>query len=182
VPMRHAPKLLLEGRPGIGKTTAAERIVARLRDAGLPVSGFVTREMREGRQRVGFTLVTLDGDHGTLAHVDFPGPPRVGKYGVDLAVLEEIGIPAVSLAPSGEVVVVDELGKMELASSSFREAVSAVTTGSAAFVATVHVARHPFTDALKRADNVETLRVTHQNRDRLPEEVTERLLASEALS
>jgi nucleoside-triphosphatase len=72
-------KLLLEGRPGVGKTTAVERIAALLRDAGVPVSGFVTREIRKGGQRVGFSLVTLDGEQGTLACVDLPGPPRIGK-------------------------------------------------------------------------------------------------------
>jgi nucleoside-triphosphatase len=175
--VRSAPKVLLEGRPAVGKTTAAERIAMHLRDAGVPVSGFVTREIRKGRQRVGFSLTTLDGEQGTLASVDLPGPPRVGKYGVDLAVLEEIGVPALCVGRSGEVVIVDELGKMELASASFRDAVSALSAGQAAFVATVQLARHPFTDALKRASGVESLRVTHENRDRLPEQVTERMLA-----
>jgi len=145
VPVRGAPKLLLEGRPGIGKTTAAGRIAALLRDSGVPVSGFVTREIRKSRQRVGFSLVTLEGEEDTLAHVDFSGPPRVGKYGVDLAVLETIGVDALRAARTDGVVIVDELGKMELASESFRDAFSALVAGSTALIATVQLARHPDT-------------------------------------
>jgi len=45
-----------------------------------------SRQIREGGARLGFTLETLDGRKGVLAHRRLPGPPRVGAYGVDLAV------------------------------------------------------------------------------------------------
>jgi nucleoside-triphosphatase len=54
--------------------------------------------------------------------------------------------------------LVDELGKMELASKAFRAAVSRLLEQPVALVATVHVARHPFTDALKRRPAVELAR------------------------
>lgn len=111
----------------------------------------------------------MDGRRATLAHVDFPGPPRVGKYGVDLGALDQTGVPALR-APQGEgVVILDELGKMELASEAFRDAVIRIFEGPAPVVATVHVACHPFTDALKRRSGIEVVRVTHRNRDHLPE-------------
>jgi nucleoside-triphosphatase len=174
---RSAPrKFLLEGRPGVGKTTVADRLAAALREAGLPLSGFVTREIREGRRRLGFSITTLDGKEGTLAHVEFAGPPRVGKYGVDLVVLERVGVPALRAADADGVVIVDELGKMELALDAFRDAVSRVFDGPAALVATVQVARDPFTDALKRRPETKTVQVTRQNRDQLPERIARVLL------
>lgn len=169
-------KFLLEGRPGVGKTTAAERLAALLREAGLPLSGFVTQQIRQGRRRLGFSITTLDGKRGTFAHVEFSGPPRVGKYGVDLAALDRIGVPALR-APNGHgAVILDELGKMELASEAFRAAVNRVFEAPAAVVATVQLARHPFTDALKCRPGVETLQVTHQNRDHLPERLAALLI------
>jgi nucleoside-triphosphatase len=42
-------------------------------------------------------------------------------------------------------------------------------------VASVQMSRHPITDALKRRPDVETLRLTPSNRDRLPGELAERL-------
>jgi nucleoside-triphosphatase THEP1 len=51
--------LLLTGPPGVGKTTLLARVVRAL--DGRIVRGFLTEEMRAGRQRVGFRLVTVDG-------------------------------------------------------------------------------------------------------------------------
>jgi nucleoside-triphosphatase len=70
--------------------------------------------------------------------------------------------------------VIDELGKMELASEAFRGAVSALFDRRLPLLATVHVARHPFTDALKR--DAEVVRVTRDNRDDLPNEIGARFL------
>lgn len=167
------PRILLEGRPGVGKTTVLRRSVERLRAAGVSVAGFTTEELREGGRRVGFAVEQVDGGRGVLAHVHLPGPPRVGRYGVDLASFERIALP--SLETRADVVVVDELGKMELASPAFREAVTELFDGDRSIVATVHAFRHPITDALKRRGDVELVRVTERNRDALPEELTARL-------
>jgi nucleoside-triphosphatase len=143
-----------------------------LRERGLPLRGFVTEELREGRQRVGFAVETFAGERATLAHVMFSGPPRVGRYGVDLEAFERVALPALAGVKEKEFVVIDELGKMELASGAFRLVVSEVFDGRASVVATVHAARHPFTDALKR--DAEILRVTRGNRDELPTRIAER--------
>jgi nucleoside-triphosphatase THEP1 len=68
------PRLLLEGRPGAGKTTAVARVVELVRADGGSVTGFLTRELRERGERVGFALETLDGRRGMLAHVRVRGP------------------------------------------------------------------------------------------------------------
>src|SRR5438132_14345400 len=116
-------RTLLTGRPGCGKTTLIKRIVS---DLALPVGGFYTQEIRERGQRVGFKLITLDGKEAVFAHVDFPaavGPERVGKYGLDLSALEAIGVAAIRDAVRAErLTVIDEIGPMEIRSSSFREA------------------------------------------------------------
>jgi nucleoside-triphosphatase len=139
------------------------------------VSGFVAHELREARIRVGFAIETFDGHRATLAHVDFRGPPRVGKYGVDVAAFERIALPALGFPPRDNVVVLDELGKMELASPRFRDAVSRLFEAPVSIVATVHVFRHAFTDALKRRPDVELVRVTKASRDELPRQLADRL-------
>jgi nucleoside-triphosphatase len=166
-------RVLLEGRPGIGKTTVARRLVELLREKGVAVTGFTTEEIREGRRRVGFAVEAVSGERGTLAHVTLPGPPRVGKYGVDLAAFEAIALPQMREPPRGGVVVVDEIGKMELASPAFREAVTNLLGKDVAVVATVHVFRHPFTDELKRRPKMRLIRVSPGNRGALPRELAE---------
>lgn len=165
--MKAVPQVLLEGRPGIGKTTVARRLVARLRHDDVPVAGFTTEELRDGGRRVGFAIETVDGRRSTLAHINLAGPPRVGKYGVDLAAFEKLALPSLDAGP-GTVAVVDELGKMELASRRFRGAFAALLKRPVPVVATVHVHAHPFTDALKKRPGVEVIRVTTGNREALP--------------
>jgi nucleoside-triphosphatase len=172
-PGKAPTRVLLEGRPGAGKTTVAARLAELLKGRGVRAAGFFTREIREGGRRVGFEIETLDGERETLAHVKLPGPPRVGRYGVDIEAFERVALPALSRRP--EVVLVDELGKMELASERFREAITGLLERPVPFVATVHSHRHPFTDRLKRRPGVEVIPVTKRTRDRLPEEVAARL-------
>ena len=173
-------RLLLEGRPGIGKTTVARRLLALLRDAGIPTGGFVTDEIRRGGHREGFAVQTVAGQRGVLAHVELPGPPRVGRYGVDLPAFERVALPAMAAPQPVGVVVVDELGKMELASAAFRDAMSDLLDRDVAVVATVHVHRHPFTDALKRRPDLRVIRVTERSRDALPERLAAELTAAAA--
>ena len=167
--------MLVEARPGAGKTTAAIGLADRLRAAGLPLAGFFTEEIREGRRRVGFRIETFEGERGVLAHVDLRGRPRVGKYGVDLEAFERLALPAVE-PPAGGAAVIDELGKMELASARFRDAMTALFDADIPLVATVHAFRHPFTDELKRRADVEVVKLSKANRDDLPGALAARVL------
>jgi nucleoside-triphosphatase len=171
------PRLVVEARPGAGKTTAFRRLAELMRESGAPTKGFTTEELRERGRRVGFVVESLGGARETLAHVELPGPPRVGRYGVDLEAFERVALPALR-ASSGDVVLVDELGKMELASAGFRAAVEELVEAPVALAMTVQVARHPLTDRLRGRPDVEVIRLTARNRDQLPEELAERLLGS----
>jgi nucleoside-triphosphatase len=172
------PRLLLEGRPGIGKTSLARRLLHLLQEAGLPVGGFTTAELRAGGRREGFLVEAVSGAREVLAHVDLPGPPRVGRYGVDLAAFERVALPALDDPGPGGVVVIDELGKMELASAAFRAAVLELLGRDVAVVATVQLARHRFTDALKRRPDIRVVRVTEATRDALPEQLMDCLVGA----
>jgi nucleoside-triphosphatase len=168
-------RLLIAARPGAGKTTVLSRLSELLQEAGVPVGGFLTRELRRRGRRVGFEIETFGGERGVLAHVEFPGPPRVGRYGVDLEAFEALALPAMTLPGDKRVVLVDELGKMELASQRFREATVALFDDPVPIVASVQTSPHPFTARLKGRADVETLPLTAANRDRLPGELARRL-------
>ena len=170
------PRLLLEGRPGVGKTTVARRLLQLLQEAGVPVAGFTTGELRTGGHREGFLVEAVSGVREVLAHVDLPGPPRVGRYGVDLAAFERVALPALGDSGPGGVVVVDELGKMELASAAFRAAVVDLLGRDVAVAATVHQARDRFTDSLRRRPDIRVIRVTEATRDPLSQQLMEYLV------
>ncbi|WP_405680746.1 hypothetical protein OG239_03405 [Streptomyces sp. NBC_00868] len=170
-------RILFEGRPGSGKTTALRQLAELL--PARTATGFTTEEIRQSGHRVGFALETLAGRREVLAHVDLPGPPRVGKYGVDLGVMERLALPslrpAASAEATGRLVIIDELGRMELASEAFRDAVITLFAADIDAVATVHADHDPFTDALKRRADIEVVHLTPANRDSLPEKLAARL-------
>ncbi len=172
--------LLLTGRPGVGKTTVIRQVVARL---GETAGGFYTQEVREEGQRIGFRLVALDGPVGTLAGVDVASPYRVGKYGVHLPDLEQVGVAAIRRAlarPNVTVVVIDEIGKMELFSPAFRQAVQEALAGPKPLLATVMAGPHPWVDAIKARPAGTLIEVTPANRQGLPDRIVRWLREAQA--
>lgn len=160
---------LLTGRPGAGKTTCLRRALARV---ALPAGGFFTEEIREQEQRVGFALVTLRGERAILAHARRRGGPRVGRYGVDVEALESVGVPALLDAIRTRVlVVIDEIGKMEMTSAAFRRAVEAALAGGGPVLGTILRPAHPWADEIKRHAAVRLIEVTPANRDALVEQL-----------
>jgi len=167
-------KLLLTGPPGVGKTTIIHTVLSGIK---IKAGGFYTHEMREGGQRVGFALKTLDGEHGILAHVDYQGRHRVGRYGVDLALFEAMALPALERAlRARELIVIDEIGKMELFSRRFQEMVLRVLDQDEQhLLGVIHEGRGSFAESIRQRDDVEIITVSHDNRDGLPARLIARL-------
>ncbi|MBI4295399.1 MAG: NTPase [Chloroflexi bacterium] len=150
------------GGPGSGKTTLVKQAVAAV---GTRAGGFYTEELRAGGMRQGFRIVTFDGKQAVLAHVTVKGPHRVGKYGVDVAALDSVGVTALEQAIArSDLVVVDEIGKMELFSTDFKAAVWQALDSGKPVLGTVMLASHPWADQVKRHPGVTLLTVTRETR------------------
>ena len=161
---------LLTGRPGTGKTRLIKEAIAGV---GNKAGGFYTEEIRSsGGVRLGFRLVTLDGQSAILAHVNIQSRYRVGKYGVDIESLDRVGIPALQRAAQEcEVVVVDEIGKMELFSNSFRETVLQIIKSGKKVLGTIMFTTNPWADAIKSRPEVGLIPVTGANYNIVLEEL-----------
>ena len=160
---------LLTGVPGSGKTSILKEVLAQV-----PASagGFYTEEIRVGGMRHGFKIVTLDGQNATLAHIDIQSPYWVSKYGVDLAGLEEVAVPAIKKAiQECDVVVIDEIGKMELFSPSFREAALEAIESGKRVLGTIMLKPHPWADKIKQHPGVKVVPVTRMNRSQVVNQV-----------
>ena len=159
--------LLLTGRPGVGKTSVMTRFVELMKSAGYAVGGMVSREVRQGSNRVGFEIVDLaSGRKGWLARVSQQSGPRVGKYWVDIQNLEGIGVEAIlDAVKDSDVIAIDEIGPMELKSEKFKNAVSKAAEGSKLLIAVVHwKAGEDTIDKIKARDDVKLYDVTAENR------------------
>jgi len=164
---REHKNILFTGLPGCGKSTIIEKIVQRL---DRPRSGFFTREIRDRGRRVGFSITTLDGKRGILAHIDIRSPKRVGRYGVNLQDIDTIAVSSVIPANDQVVVVVDEIGKMECFSALFRQTLIRVLDSANTLVGSIALKGDAFIETIKKRPDTLLISVSDKNRDYLADE------------
>ncbi len=170
--LRHA-KTLITGKPGVGKTTLVQKIIERMRSVNM--AGFCTAEIRGMGSRLGFELQGLNGESRTLAHVEIDSQHRVGRYGVDTNGFEEFLAALDLLNPDVELIVIDEIGKMELFSDRFQSFVCTALNSDKQVLASISLKGNEFIRKIKQRLDIHLLEVTHDNRDRLPEAIMEEL-------
>jgi nucleoside-triphosphatase len=177
--------LLITGAPGSGKTTVLSKTVEALKGHGVSIGGMISREARDGCDRLGFEVIDLNsGKHGWLAHVDQKTGPQVGKYRVNLSDLERIGVKAVAEATQKyDVIVIDEIGPMELFSAKFKLVVQAALESSKVVLAVVHAkAKDPLISEAKGLAGAELFTVTVDNRYGLPQMLASRVLCGTSVA
>jgi len=131
----------------------------------------ISGEIRQAGTRVGFSLADVTNPTvGILAHVNIRQGPRVGRYGVNLVDISRVGVTAIDSALSNaDVVVIDEIGPMELCSTVFVGAIRRALCSPKTLVGTIHLsASHPMIESIKRNQHYEILEVTVRNRDQIP--------------
>ncbi len=157
-------KILLTGRVGVGKTTALNRTLALL---GTAPGGFRTERcwLSEGLQ--GYRIVDLVSGRAAL----------IGKVLASGRVIpcpqgfEEVGVEALQRAMERELIVMDELGFLELGAPRFQEEVFAALRSSKPVLGVLKQERNSFLDAIRALAGIKLLELQEENRDRLPLEI-----------
>lgn len=170
--------LLVTGPPGVGKTTVLTKTVNLLRQRGFNVGGMLSREVRENGVRVGFEIQDLVSERrGWLAHVNQQSGPQLGRYRVNLADLDAVGVHAIMDAVKNcDIVAIDEVGPMELFSQKFKDAVETALKSSKTIIAVVHwKAKGRLISTLKTREDAEIFTVTSGNRDTLDRTISEKM-------
>ena len=163
--------IFLTGAPSSGKTTIIKKVVSRLDH---PSNGFYTEEERVEGKRVGFLMKTLDGKTGYLAHQDITSSFRIRRYGVSIKNIETIAVPAI--APlNRNIIILDEIGKMECFSKVFRQAAITALDSDNIVIGTITLGGDDFIQGIKERGNLEIHEVTPDNRDSLPDVILRRL-------
>jgi nucleoside-triphosphatase len=171
-------RIFLTGEPGCGKTTVVKRVAELLMTHGFKVGGMISKEIREKESRKGFRIEDfITHEEGILAEIGSKDGPRVGKYTVNMQDLEEIGSRSIRRAIEiADVVLVDELGPMELNSHAFIESVEAALSSQKHVLGTIHQrTNHPFVVNVKSSPQNTILKVTPENRAGLPSQILERI-------
>lgn len=165
--------LLIIGNPRVGKTTLIESIVNEFKDR---VGGFITKEFKQNGERQGFEIVTLDGQKSVLADKDFASNYKVSKYGVNIDNLEQIGVPAVERAlTEKEIIVIDEIGNMEIASKKFCEVVEKALKSKQIVLATIHAYDNPFSNMIKKREDVQIFELTQENKEQIKRDIVQKI-------
>lgn len=144
----------------------------------IEAGGFYTTEMRDtvSDRRIGFRIHTLDGRTAILASVDIEGQPRISKYGVDTIALDEVAVSSIrSAIHTKDLIVIDEIGPMELLSDAFQDAVREALDSDVPVLGTIVQRSRPFTDQIKARSDVTVIEVSYENRDKLAEEILVRI-------
>jgi nucleoside-triphosphatase len=171
-------KILITGLPGCRKTTLCNRVIDSIKGV-CKVGGILSTEIREGGSRKGFKIADiLAEEEGILAHINQKTGPGVRKYRVNLNDLDKVGVNAISDAVENcDVVVIDEIGPMELCSNRFIEIVNDAFDSDKCIIATIHFrSKHPVVENLKRREGVAIYRLDENNRDEMLNMIVELLI------
>ncbi|MBO8180714.1 MAG: NTPase [Archaeoglobus sp.] len=160
-------RIAVTGRPGVGKTTLCMRVYKSLKGR-MTIGGFVTKELRKNGRRVGFKLIDLSsGKEEWLARVG-DGSVRVGKYAVNVEGLERF---LESVNTKADLIIIDEVGPMELKSEKFVRFVEGLLDKEN-LLFTIHLkSKHRLLERIRKEFRVYV--IDEANRDKVTEEITE---------
>jgi len=163
--MNEVKNIFLTGAPSSGKTTVIKKIIGNLNH---PANGFYTEEERVDGKRVGFLMKTLDGREGYLAHQDIKSDFYIRRYGVSIENIESIAVPSISPVENN-IIILDEIGKMECFSLLFKQATTNALNASNIVIGTITFGGDDFIRKAKERKDMEISEVTVDNRNLLPD-------------
>ncbi|RLG80758.1 MAG: hypothetical protein DRO09_02725 [Thermoprotei archaeon] len=170
-------KVIITGRPGVGKTTVFTKVVSALKDGGLRVYGFMCPEVRRGGTRIGFDIIDIaTGRRGVLSRLCSiaSSKVRVGRYCVNEYDAVRIGVQALLKGLSyADVIAIDEVGPMELKVDRLRSAIYTVLRSSKPVLAVVH---RSIVSRLSKEISAATFWVNEVNRNSISSSILKRLI------
>ena len=174
--------ILITGVPGIGKTTLFKIILSHCKRISNVTGFYVDEERAEGNGRTGFSVVTIpDNNKCKLASlvrdVGEGDRPKMGRWSVYLNEFERTCLPILKdvnniKSSTKTIVMIDEIGKMELLSSDFTNLMSSLLSSppdNVLIVSTIALHGSGLVSTAKALPNVDTHEVTSENRDDLPD-------------
>lgn len=162
--------IFLTGPPSSGKTTVIKEVLVRLKRRA---TGFYTEEIKSHEKRVGFLMKTLDGKEGLLGHEDITSRFQIRRYGVSIEHIEDIAVPSITPHSDDEIIVIDEIGKMECFSEKFCKAARRALDANNVVLGTIAVGGTDFIQEIKKRRDITLYEVTFHNRGTLPHTIVE---------
>ena len=168
-------KILITGPPRSGKSTLIAKLIEYFSNKQTTIYGFLTPEVREGNRRIGFDVEDISTkERGKLARISKTNSDyRLGKYSVSIDDLEQIisNIEDIRFT-EGDLLIIDEIGKMELFSAKFRNFILNIFSSNLTVVATIGITvKHPIKDHLLHIPDVSLFNLDHKNFQNIFQEI-----------
>ncbi|GJP34674.1 hypothetical protein CLOM_g19087 [Closterium sp. NIES-68] len=171
--------VFVTGQPGIGKTSLVLKVAKRLPQH--LVAGFYTVEAKaEGTgERLGLDVITFAGERAPLCRLRRGCGPKIGKYYVAIDEFERVVLPHLMPSDNTRLHIVDEIGRMELCSDKFRDAVLNLLASPVAVFGALPAPRYGHTlelvEEIKQRADTAVLTLTKANRDATAVQIEELL-------
>ncbi|MFW9940430.1 MAG: nucleoside-triphosphatase [Candidatus Thorarchaeota archaeon] len=164
-------KFLITGPPRSGKSTLIVRLIEYLSKRQITVYGFLTPEVKVGKNRIGFDILNIKSkEREELARKgDLKTKFHVGKYCVFIEKFENFisNIDNITFQKE-DFIIIDEIGKMELFSKKFQEFIIRIFDSDISIIATIGLTiKHPIKDHLLNLPDVEIFKLNIQNFQRI---------------
>ena len=169
-------KILITGPPRCGKSTLISKLIEYYNnEKNYTIRGFLTPEIRERGNRIGFNIVDIYTEKiSQLARVgDFKTKYKLGKYNVFLEEFDNYIEDNLSLeGKTIDLIVIDEIGKMELFSKKFQNFIKNIFSLKISILATIGLKlSHPLKTYLLNLPSVLLLNLNKRNSQLIFEKV-----------
>ena len=161
--------VFITGLPGVGKTTLIKKLSEALK--GFHPVGFYTEEIREGGERKGFELISLEGKRGLLSHKEIESSYRIGQYRVNIKSFEDFLSSISFFNPLTHLIIIDEIGKMECLSDKFEKLLEEILDSEKWVIATIAMKGSGPIERVKKRQDIRLFEITQKNRDALFSEI-----------
>lgn len=153
--------LFIVGVAGIGKTRLIRDVTVNRKEV---IGGFYTEPIMLGRIRRGVRMFTFDGQERMLAQKGLKSNLSLGKFGLDLNALENVGVPALKLGMmTKQLMVIDEMGMLEVHSERFKATLQEVLHSDKPVLGTIRPDAKPYLETLKKLPDTQVIVLTRSN-------------------
>ena len=170
-------RILLTGEIGAGKTTVCEKIAKEARERGIKCTGILTRKFKMNGNLVLEVEELSTRERRVLAKKRddgrIPKGMHICPYAFDDATVE---FAKAALLKAGELLIIDEVGPLELRGEAFGDAWKAFENSGNrnALLVTRNEVKEEFERLLRKSHK--TYEVTSENRENLPGIILSNLL------
>ena len=179
--------ILLTGKPKSGKSRMLDKLRRSLsKQRKIRMNGIISSELQFKKQRIGIKMKDIKKKSEILMAVKtFKNnkynmkSKQFGSYCVDVNALENVALPVFDDLKGCNLLIIDEIGKMELLSNKFKKKIKTLFSTEQKFIilAIVPISNDvPLVEDLKKRSDTELIELSENNREGVYRKIRKRII------